>query len=218
MEPLPGERWSQAGPEASALAQRGRAKHRASEGQTQAQVHTLDSRLWGEDSALDPTQRGCPQGLHWLHLTAPQTCDSPFPWSSPTSSVHPQGRAQAWTPAPSLASPCPSRSAPGPWIVYLCRQVPGLQEPGLGAEKQVGPFDTVKLVTGASEKQEKQPWTPEDTHSSFFPLPFTLIKGQFSQPLPRCAFQGPRCFIYCAQLECRQPAACRPVETSSTEC
>lgn len=56
----------------------------------------------------------------------------------------------------------------------------GLQEPDLGSEKQVGPFDTVKLVTGASEKQDKQTWAQEKTHSSFFPLPFTLIKGQYS--------------------------------------
>lgn len=190
MTPLPGERWSQAGPEASALAQ----EEEPSIEQARARPRPR-STSWTPDSEvrtplLTPHRRGAHRAALAASHSPSDLPGPPFTWSSPTSSVHPQGRAQAWTPAPSCTSPCPSRSAPGPWSVYLCRQVPSLREPGLGSKKQVGPFDAIKLVTGASEKQEKQTWAPGETLSSFFPLPFTLINGQFSQPLPRCASRG----------------------------
>lgn len=57
----------------------------------------------------------------------------------------------------------------------------GALYPGLELEKHLQAFEPPSLESLAFEKQDKQTWAQEGTHSLFFPLPFKLIKVKFSE-------------------------------------
>lgn len=57
----------------------------------------------------------------------------------------------------------------------------GAPYPGLELEKYLQVFKPPNLESLAFEKQDKQTWAQEGTHSPFFPLPFKLIKVKFSE-------------------------------------
>lgn len=57
----------------------------------------------------------------------------------------------------------------------------GAVYPGLELEKHLQAFEPPNLESLAFEKQDKQTWAQEGTHSPFFPLPFKLIKVKFSE-------------------------------------